>query len=114
MCVLIVNLDLGPNDKVAVLKALADIQSRYCEIGTLLHLKSLDSIKNSSKNDTLAMGEVVEDWLKENYDTDRFGLPTWKMLVNVVANPIGGNNNFLAKKIAGEQSKRTSKPRRNG
>ena len=48
------------------------------------------------------MGEVVEEWLKGNYDTTKFGPPTWKMLVEVVANPNGGNNNYLAKKIASQ------------
>ncbi len=113
VCVLIeviINLDLGTNDEVAVLNALADVQSRYYEIGTQLHLKSLDSIKNRSSNDTIAMDEVVKDWLKGNYDTDLFGPPTWKMLVNVVANPMGGNNKSLAKKIAGEHKKIASKP----
>ncbi len=118
VCVLIeviIYLDsLDTNDKVAVLNALTGVQSRYYEIGTQLHLKSLDTIRNRSITDTIAMGGVVEDWLKWNYDTDIFGPPTWKMLVNVVANPSGGNDNFLAKKIAEEHRKRASNPRRNG
>ncbi len=91
------------------MNALTDVQSRYYEIGTQLYLKLLDTIKNRSKTDTIAMGEVVEEWLKGNYDTDKFGPPTWKMLVKVVAHPNGGNNNSLAKKIASEHRKRASK-----
>ena len=98
------------------MNALTDVHSRYLEIGTQLYLmiKFLDTFKNRTKTDTIAMGEVVEEWLKGNYDTDKFGPPTWKKLVEVVAHPNGGNNNFLAKKIANEHGKRASKRRRNG
>ena len=82
------------------MNALTDVQSRYYEIGTQLHLRGLDTIKNKISTDTIAMGEVVEEWLKGNYNIKRFGPPTWKMLAKVVANPNGGNNYFLANKIA--------------
>ena len=84
------------------MNALTDVQSRYYEIGTQLHLRALATIKSRSTTDAIAMGEVVEEWLKGNYNTTRFGPPTWKMLVKVVANPNGGNNNYLAEKIASE------------
>ena len=84
------------------MNALTDVQSRYYELGTQLHLRTLDSIKNRSPTDTIAMGAVIEDWLKGNYNTERFGFPTWKMLAEVVAHPNGGNNSYLAEKIASE------------
>ncbi len=84
------------------MNALTDVQSCYYEIGTQLHLRALATIKSKNTTVTIAMGEVVEEWLNRNYNTDRFGCPTWKMLVEVVANPIGGNNNYLAKKIASQ------------
>ncbi len=90
------------DDKADVVNELTDVQSRFYEIGTQLHLKTLEAIKNRSTTDTIAMGAVIEEWLKGNYNTVRFGHPTWKMLVKVVANPNGGNNNSLAMKIASE------------
>ncbi len=84
------------------MNALTDVKSRYYEIGTQLHLRDLVTIKNRSTTDTIAMGEVVEEWLKGNYKTTKFGRPTWKMLVKVVANRNGGNNTSLAKKIASQ------------
>ncbi len=90
------------DDKADVVNALTDVQSSYYEIGTQLRLRTLDAIKSRSSTDTIAMGAVVGEWLKGNYNTDRFGPPTWKMLVKVVANPNGGNNNYLAKKIANQ------------
>ncbi len=64
---------LAIDDKVEVLNALTNIQSRYYEIGTQLHLKALDTVKNRITTDTVTMSEVVEEWLKRNYDTTRFG-----------------------------------------
>ncbi len=84
------------------MNALTDVRSCYYEIGTQLHLNDLVSIKNRSINDTIAMTSVIENWLKGNYNTTRFGVPTWKMLVEVVAHPNGGKNKFLAERIASE------------
>ncbi len=71
----------------------------------MLHLKEgvLRSIKNRSTTDTMAMSSVVEEWLNQNYNTEKFGPPTWKMLVDVVANPNGGNNSRVAQEIAQQQ-----------
>ncbi len=87
------------------MNALTDVHFRYFEIGTQLHLKGLDSIRNRSIIDTIAMCEVIGNWLEGNYNTTKFGVPTWKKLVEVVANPNGGRNNFLAERIAREHWK---------
>ena len=81
---------------------LTDVQARYYEIGIMLHLKTstLDEIRTRSTSNTMAMSSVIEEWLKGNYNTGRFGPPTWKMLVDVVANPNGGNNNGVAEKLS--------------
>ncbi len=81
------------------------MQARYCEIGTMLHLGSaaLDSIKNRSTTDAMAMNSVVEEWLNQMYNTVRFGPPTWKMLADAVANPNGGNNSRIAGEISRKQ-----------
>ncbi len=81
------------------MNALTDVHLRYYEIGTQLHI---ETIKSMNRSNTITMGEVVEEWLKGNSKTKEFRRPTWKMLVEVVANPNGGNNNYLAKKIARE------------
>ena len=43
---------------------------------------------------------VVEKWLQKGYNYQKFGSPTWKMLVEAVANPVGGDNTALAERIA--------------
>ena len=42
---------------------------------------------------------MLNNWLKGNYN---FGERTWQKLVEVVAEPAGGNDKELAKEIAGK------------
>ncbi len=85
-----------------ILDGLTDVPDRYYEIGTMLNLSSaaLNSIKNRSTSDAMAMSSVVKEWLNQKYDTVRFGLPTWKKLVDAVAHLYGGNNSRVAEEIA--------------
>ena len=43
---------------------------------------------------------VVVKWLQKSYNYKRFGSPTWRMLVEAVGDPAGGNNVTLAETIA--------------
>ena len=43
---------------------------------------------------------VVVKWLQKGYDYHRYGPPTWRMLVESVGDPVGGNNCALAEAIA--------------
>lgn len=45
---------------------------------------------------------VLTNWLKKNYNVVRFGEPTWRIVVKVVANPAAGNDFALASHIAGK------------
>ena len=72
------------------------------KIGTCLHLRQvyLDGIKRKNIDYLEAMTEIISNWLKLNYNYQRFGKPTWKALVEAVRSPNGGNNATLAEKIA--------------
>ena len=66
-----------------------------------LHPDSLSRIQADHPGDVRAcLTEVLTEWLKERYDTTRFGPPSWKLLVEAVADPAGGDNCALAQKIA--------------
>lgn len=43
---------------------------------------------------------TLEDWLKKMYNTERYGNPSWSMLVKAMASPAGGANPALALSIA--------------
>ena len=38
---------------------------------------------------------VVVKWLQKGYDFEQYGPPTWRMLVEAVGDPAGGNNILL-------------------
>ncbi len=87
------------------MNVLTDVKSLYYEIGTQLRVTDLDEIKDRSTNNTIAMTSVIKKWVKGSYNTEKSGLPTWRRLVEVVAHPNGGNNNFLAQEIAKKTSR---------
>ena len=43
---------------------------------------------------------VVEEWLKGVHNVQKYGHPSWRTLVQAVADPTGGNNSALAQAIA--------------
>ena len=47
---------------------------------------------------------VVVKWLQKSYNYQRYGLPTWRMLVESVGDPAGGNNDALAETMAKRHS----------
>ena len=51
---------------------------------------------------------VLVKWLKKGYNYQKFGSPTWRMLVEAVVDPTGGNDsalaNFLIQKHQGMHS----------
>ena len=46
------------------------------------------------------MGEVISTWLRQSYDVERHGLPSWRRVVEAVDSGAGGANYVLAKEIA--------------
>ena len=62
---------------------------------------TLARIEKERPNDMKScLSEMVTEWLNQSYNTQRFGLPSWKMLVEAVAHRNGGNNHALATIIA--------------
>ena len=93
---------LDEDDRDDVMGALTNVLANYNGIGGRLHLKSdvLSQIQRERLTAAESMERVIVQWLNKNYNTKRFGDPTWKMLVEAVANPTGGNNRAEAKRIA--------------
>ena len=88
------------DDLYDVIKDLAPLAARWKEIGIALRLRSgeLDKIDFEKPNRCLLY--VIENWLKRNYNVRKFGQPTWKWLVDIVADPAAGNDKALANAIA--------------
>ena len=43
---------------------------------------------------------VIVNWLRKGYDYQKYGCPTWRMLVEAVGDPAGGSDCALAEIIA--------------
>lgn len=94
------NSDL--DDIGVIMDELTNVLAHYNEIGGRLNLSfgTLELIRRQNLSPAAAMEEVIVEWLKKNYDVNRYGPPTWKALVDVIAYPLGGNNRAEAGRIA--------------
>ena len=85
-----------------IIDLLKDQGSNWYGVGLCLKLKpaALDRIENATQDTDRRLTKVIDNWLKLNYNQEKFGLPTLKKLVDAVRSPSGGNNAALADKIA--------------
>ena len=63
-----------------------------------LELIQADNCGDSKK----CLSEMLTCWLKRSYDVKRFGEPTWRAVVKVVADRAAGDNHALTLSIAGK------------
>ena len=90
-------------DAFDVITELTPVAARWKAIGMALRLTSgkLDRIESSHPGKpTECLSDVILEWLKRNYNVEKFGEPSWKWVVEVVASPVAGNDTALADKIA--------------
>ena len=61
----------------------------------------LQTIRQTNlQNIAQAFTEVLLTWLKQLYNVEKYGPPTWQRLVEAVGSPFGGNDHALAMRIA--------------
>ena len=92
-------------DLFDVKKELVLLAAKWKAVGMALRLKAgeLDKIETAHPgNPEECLSDVIVEWLRKNYDVEKFGPPTWKWLVEVVADSAAGNDNALAERIAEE------------
>ena len=79
------------------------VAKRWKHIGLALRLdpNKLDELERDKGNCEDCLTEVLILWLKRNYNTERFGEPSWEMLARAVGHRSGGNNPALAREIHG-------------
>ena len=87
------------------MKEIVRVKANYKAFGMILGL-GYAQLENIQKTPLCiidigtALTEVVLAWLQQKYNTARFGLPTWRKLVEAVDSEAGGNDHTLAKEIA--------------
>ena len=87
----------GEDDFREVFRCTVGLKACYYELGIELGLPP-QAVQDKTVGNPLA--GVLLAWLNQRYDTERYGIPTWRRLVEAVDNPAGGNNHELAKTIA--------------
>ena len=72
---------------------------KYAEIGRGFGLapSTIESIQENHPGDNSgALQDVIKTWVRQEFNTEKFGLPSWRKVVEI----IGGFDKLLAKKIA--------------
>ena len=93
---------LGTDDLFTVNSELLPVADKWKRIGLALRLDP-DLLRRIRRNNTDVedcLVDVLTQWLKKAYNTQLFGDPSWKLLVEAVAHPAGGNDCALAETIA--------------
>ena len=76
--------------------------SNWKDVGLALRLDpdTLKDIEADYRDVKSCLREVLAKWLKKSYDTTRYGVPSWELLVAAVDHPAGGNDHALAEQMA--------------
>ena len=82
-------------------KKLEPVIDRWKHIGLALRLdpNQMKRIKKENSDLEDCLTEVLTLWLQRNYNTERFGKPSWEMLARAVGDRSGGSNPALAEEI---------------
>ena len=100
-------LPTGEQDLFDVLAEMMLVVGRWKAIGRGFRIDPgrLDQIQTDNHGDSQeCMSDMLTCWLRKNYNVERFGEPTWRTVVKVVAHSAAGNNCALALSIAGRHS----------
>ena len=63
-----------------------------------LSFKLIDRIKCDYQNSTCCWNEALKEWIEQNYNTQRFDVPSWRSLLKAIAKV----NKLQFKKLATE------------
>ena len=80
------------------------LTARWSDICFALKLSTAqeETIRSETRGENSAqcLRMVLTKWLQKSYNVDKYGPPTWRMLVKAVGSPVGGKNYALAETIA--------------
>lgn len=64
------------------------LASKWQQLSALLGLKIslIDCIRNDNPGDSLGCwSDALKEWIKMNYNTEKFGKPSWRTLLKAIA-----------------------------
>ena len=93
---------MNEEDLAEILHILGTSVTKWREIGVVLGLEEnvLNRIEHENRDLMSCLRKMVSEWLKKNYNIERFGEPTWLKLAAAVRSSVGGSNSALAQEIA--------------
>jgi len=98
-------LSIAEDDTFNVYEEVLPVAESWGRIALALRLlpsiKSLIAKKHHNDPQDCLLA-VVEEWLKGLHNVQKYGHPSWRVLVQAVAHPAGGANPALAHSIATE------------
>lgn len=92
----------GEDDFQDVKDAVSQLTGMWQGFGSVLGLSpaAIREIHATHPDPARCLDEVLERWLREDYNRNKFPPPSWRQLVCAVQNTNGGKNPALAKRIA--------------
>ena len=94
-------MSTAENDLFDILEEVGGLAASWRNMCLALRVPDADTIGNKWRDDPKdCLREILKQWLKKCYDTQKHGPPTWRKLVEAVANDYGGDNPALAETIA--------------
>lgn len=98
------NYEIDESNIKEVFAAVYILRSKYYRLGRSLglHADDLDAIRlDNPHNAHDALNDVLLTWLRQEYNVNKFGSPSWKRLIEAVGDKTGGGNPKLAKSLSG-------------
>ena len=106
------NSPLGENDLFEIESEVIDLAPKWQNFGKALHVapQRLATIKaEPGILPQACLSNTLSEFLKRNYDWERHGEPSWRLIVTAIAHKAGGDNPVLAMEIANDHSTGTCK-----
>ena len=100
------------DDHFDILTEMMPVASSWKAVGRGLRIEPgrLETINESNPGKPKeCLSEMLTCWLNRNYNVERFGEPTWRAVVEVLAHPAAGDNCALALNTAKKHPGNTAK-----
>ena len=106
-CLLSEYIIIAASDTDQVMDEVITLAESWQKMLISLHLPSLKKSTIAAAHPTdpsACLRTVIVLWLQREYDVEQYGPPSWRALVEAVADPAGGNDCDLAESIAEKYS----------
>ena len=82
-----------------------DVAARWASFGKALHIPpaKLSTIKaEPGSTPESCLSSTLSEFLKKNYEWEKYGDPSWRQIVTAIAHRAGGDDGALALRIAND------------